>query len=189
MIFTGVGMQARHYFYLFCLLLSGLTACSSPMAPPDDVYSKKYAMIYGSVQAEERITEIDFYEYGKTYIRPFTKSPRVLVYNDGTFMAENVRPGNYVIASFRAGKKNQFNLVRSKQQAYQRVIHVKPGEIKYVGSFQIHVTKSRLIGKGDFEVEEVLRPGERQVPRNLHVVTEGTGWQKMIERRLKELRQ
>jgi hypothetical protein len=166
-----------------------LVACSSAVAPPHDVYSKKYAMVYGSVLADEKITEVDLYEYGKTYIRPFTKTPRVLVYDDGTFMAENLKPGNYVIAAFHAGKKNQFNLVRSKQQAYQHIIRVKAGEIKYVGSYRIYVTKSRLIGKGDFEIEEIQRPGERQVLRNLHVVTEDTGWQKMIEKRLKELRQ
>lgn len=179
-------MQQWYRILTLSLLLTGLVACST-LAPPDDVYSKNNAMIYGSVQAEDKITEVDFFEYGKTYIRPFSKVPRVLVYDNGTFMAENVRPGNYVIAGFRSGEKNHYNLVRSEQQAYQHVIHVKPGELKYVGSYQIHVTKSRLVGKGTFEVEEVLRPGERQILRNLQVVTEGTGWQKMIERRLKEL--
>lgn len=179
-------MQQWQRLMILGVVVAALVACAKP-APPNDVYSKKYAMIYGSVLAEDKITDVDFFEYGKTYIRPFTKTPRVLVYEDGTFMAENLKPGKYVIAGFRAGKKNHFNLVRSEQQAYQKVIHVKPGEIKYVGSYQIYVTKSRLLGKGKFEVEEILRPGERQVLRNLQVVTEGTGWQKMIERRLKEL--
>ncbi|MFO7603073.1 MAG: hypothetical protein R6X06_04570 [Gammaproteobacteria bacterium] len=179
-------MQHRQHVFLFGLIMMGLVACNG-QAPPDDVHSRKFAMIYGSVLADEPITQVDFFEYGKTYIRPFSRTPRVLVYDDGTFMAENIRPGKYVIAAFHAGDKNQFNLVRSKQQAYQKVIHVRPGELKYVGSYRIHVTKSRLLGKGKFEVEEVLRPGERQVLRNLQVVTDGTGWQKMIERRLKEL--
>ena len=179
-------MQHWKRILILGLLVSGLIACSKP-APPDDVHSKKYGMIYGSVLANDRITAVDFFEYGKTYVRFFTKIPRVLVYENGTFMAENLKPGKYVIAGFRAGKKNHFNLVRSEQQAYQRVIHVKPGELKYVGSYQIHVTKSRLLGKGKFKVEEIQRPGERQVLRNLQVVTAGTGWQKMIERRLKEL--
>jgi len=179
-------MQYWKRILILGLLVSGLIACSKP-APPDDVHSKKYGMIYGSVLANEKITAVDFFEYGKTYVRFFTKIPRLLVYENGTFMAENLKPGKYVIAGFRAGKKNHFNLVRSEQQAYQRVIHVKPGELKYVGSYQIHVTKSRLLGKGKFEIEEILRPGERQVLRNLQVVTAGTGWQKMIERRLKEL--
>jgi hypothetical protein len=179
-------MQHWQRNFTLALLLAGLVACSTP-APPNDVYSKDYAMIYGSVLADDKITEVDFFEYGKTYIRPFTRVPRVLVYDNGTFMAENIRPGKYIIAGFRSGEKNQYNLVRSGQQAYQHIIHVKAGELKYVGSYRIHVTKSRLIGKGNFEVEEVLRPGERQILRNLQVVTEDTGWQKMIERRLKEL--
>ena len=179
-------MQQWQRFCGLLMIVAVLVACSTP-APPDDVYSKNNAMIYGSVLADDKITAVDFFEYGKTYVRPFTKIPRVLVYEDGTFMAENLKPGKYVIAAFHAGEKNQFNLVRSKQQAYQKIIHVKPGEIKYVGSYRIHITKSRLLGKGKFEVEEILRPGERQVLRNLQVVTEGTGWQKMIERRLKEL--
>lgn len=179
-------MQHWKRILMLGLLIAGLAACTKT-APPDDVYSKKYGMIYGSVLAADKITAVDFFEYGKTYIRFFSKIPRVLVYENGTFMAENLKPGKYVIAGFRAGKKNHYNLVRSEQQAYQRVIEVKPGEIKFVGSYEIHVTKSRLIGKGTFEIEEILRPGERQVLRSLQVVTAGTGWQKMIERRLKEL--
>lgn len=179
-------MQYWNRILLLGLLLTGLAGCTKT-APPDDVFSKKYAMIYGSVLADDKITAVDFFEYGRTYIRFFSKVPRVLVYENGTFMSENLKPGKYVIAGFRSGEKNHYNLVRSEQQAYQRVIHVKPGEIKYVGSYRVHVTKSRLIGKGTFEIEEILRPGERQVLRNLQVVTAGTGWQKMIERRLKEL--
>ncbi|MDH5653034.1 MAG: hypothetical protein OEZ39_14350 [Gammaproteobacteria bacterium] len=166
----------------------GLTTSCAVKAPPDDIVSPERAMIIGYVEAEYPIDAIDFHEYGVTYVPPFTVPPRVLVYKDGFFMAENVKPGKYFISGFYSDRK-LYTTVNSAQTAYQNIVIIKPGAVQYVGSHRIEVYKRRLLTRGEFEVKQIQRPGERQALRHFYHVTEGTGWQKKIARRLQELRQ
>lgn len=176
-------------FSLIPLMLV-LSACLSvPPAPPNDIQSPNAGLIYGYVEANNDFIErVDFLEFGRVYIPPFNHPPQVLVYDNGMFMAENIMPGKYVIGGFRSDK-NHYNLTRSTRKSYQRIIHVRPGTINYVGSFQIRVTRRGQLDFGDFKVTPIQRPGERDVLKHLYGVTEGTGWQNKIVRRMKELRQ
>jgi hypothetical protein len=163
----------------FCLsfqLLTGCAAFSRGVSPPDDMNSPDAAFVYGYVEAED------------VYISPFKSPPRVLVFNNGMFMAENIKPGNYVISAVHT-PRNNFNLANSKREAYQRIYHILPGDMYYLGSFNLHVTQKGKISYGEFKVTELVRPGERDILMYLYHVTEGTVWQKKISRRLKELRQ
>lgn len=175
----------KHIVLVVCI---GLLAACATKAPPDDIISPERAMIYGYVEAEYTIDAIDFHEYGVTYVVPFKRPPRVLVFRDGYFMAENIKPGKYYISGFYSGRK-KYTTVNSKQSAYQVVINVLPGSLQYVGSHRIVVHKRRLLTRGEFEVEEIQRPGEREALKRFFHVTAGTGWQKKIARRMKELRQ
>ena len=103
-------------------------------------------------------------------------------------MAENIKPGSYVISGFRSDR-NHYNLSRSKRQTYQRIFRVQPGEMEYMGAFNLRVTKKGKINFGDFKVSELRRPQERDVLKHLYHITEGTVWQDKIARRLKALRQ
>ncbi|MDH5408891.1 MAG: hypothetical protein OEZ33_04050 [Gammaproteobacteria bacterium] len=172
---------------LLSLSLVLVSACATK-APPDDIISPERAMIFGHVEAEFPIDAVDFHEYGVTYIQPFKRPPRILVFRDGYFMGENIKPGKYYISAFYSGNK-KYTLVNSKQSAYQVVINVRPGTLQFVGAHRIDVFKRELLGRGEFEVVEVMRPGERQALQRMFSVTTGTGWQKKIARRMKELRQ
>jgi len=177
------------FIHLSVMILSiGLMTACATKAPPDDIISPERAMIFGHVEAEYTIDAVDFHEYGVTYIQPFKRPPRVLVFRDGYYMAENIKPGKYYISAFYSERK-KYTLVNSKQSAYQFVINVRPGSLQYVGAHRIDVFKRELLGKGEFEVVEVMRPGERQALQKMFLVTSGTGWQKKIARRMKELRQ
>ena len=184
-------LRIAHLFIINIMTL-GLTGClivSKGEAPPEDIKSPDAGFIYGYVEAHnDVIDQVDFVEFGKVYVPPFRTVPRVLVFDNGMFMAENIKPGKYVIAGFRSGR-NHYNLARSKRQAYQHVIRIEPGEMQYIGSFNVRVTKKGRIDFGDFKVTMLQRPGERDVLKHLYEVTEGTGWQNRIARRLKELRQ
>ncbi len=175
--------------FLAGLLLTSCMIVSKGKAPPNEVQYQNSAFVYGYVEANNDFIErVDFVEYGKVYVSPFRKVPRVLVFDNGMFMAENIKPGKYVIAGFRSGR-NHYNMTRSQRQSYQNVFRIEPGEMEYLGSYNVRVTKKGKIDFGKFQVTRIQRPGERDVLKHLYRVTEGTSWQSRIARRLKELRQ
>lgn len=173
-----------------CAVVSSCNVVSATKSPPpDDARYADSAFIYGYVEATNDVIEqVDFVEFGKIYIPPFRQPPRVLVFDNGMFMAENISPGKYVISGFRSDR-NHYNLARSKRQAYQRIFRIEPGEMQYLGAFNIRVTKSGKLDFGDLKVSLLQRPGERDVLKALYHVTEGTVWQDKIARRLQQLRQ
>ncbi|WP_455217837.1 hypothetical protein [Kaarinaea lacus] len=171
------------------ITLGYLTGCTTPLAPPLEMTDTKNGIIFGNVQSGVMITEVVLHKYGKTYVAPFISPPRVSVYPNGDFIAENLEPGKYYISSFIADNK-RFSFAALKLKPYQRVFIVKPGSLVFAGSYQI---TGKLVydrhAKGDeFIVQRVRLPGERDILRRIYDVTEGTGWQRRIDRRLKELR-
>lgn len=180
LIQTGIVLTA--WLLMSCSVISG-------KAPPEDVKSIDSALVYGYVEAERDVIErVDLVEFGRVYIPPFKKPPRVLVFDNGMFMAENVSPGKYVIAGFRSDR-NHYNMVSSRRQAYQRVFRIESGEMEYLGSFNVRSHHGKKRRSGDFNIIPIQRPGERDVLMHLYDITEGTAWQDKIARRLKELRQ
>ena len=175
-----------------CLAIQFLTACSAlsrGASPPTDMNSPDAAFVYGYAEADkDTIEQVDFLKYNDIYVAPFKSPPRVLVFDNGMFMAENIKPGNYVIAAFHT-PRNNYNLTNSKRESYQRIFHILPGDMHYLGSYNLRVTERGKIAYGEFKITELQRPGERDVLMYLYQVTEGTVWQKKIARRLKELRQ
>lgn len=180
-------MQKTYTFLLGMVIAITVGACAAP-APPLEMKAPNFSMIFGHVQAPDKVTRIELREYGKFYIPPFVKPPRVLVFNNGNFMAENLKPGKYIISAFNT-KKSEFTLVNSKQTAYQNVIHVEPGEAKFIGSYQVTEIKRGLLKKGEFDIRVTRKPSERRVIKHLFNITRGTAWQAMLEHRMQELRQ
>lgn len=180
-------MQKSFYLLAGLLVATLLAACASP-APPLDMKDPDYSMIFGHVMAADKVTEVELREFGKFYMPPFLKPPRVLIFNNGDFMVENLKPGKYFISAFNT-KRSRYVLVNSKRTAYQDIIHVEPGEVKYVGSYRVTDIKRGLLSKGEYDVRRIRKPSERKIIKHLFHVTEGTVWQAMLEHRLRELRQ
>jgi hypothetical protein len=171
-------------------LLVACSALSRGPSPPADMNSPDAAFVYGYVETDnDTIEQVDFLKYQDIYVSPFKSPPRVMVFNNGMFMAENINPGHYVIAAVRT-QRNNFNLANSKREAYQHIYNILPGEMRFLGSYNLRVVrKDNVIAFGEFKVTELQRPGERDVLKFLYDATDGTVWQKKIARRLKELRQ
>ncbi len=167
--------------------VSVLLSCATA-APPDDILSAENAMAYGYVESEYPIDTVDLHEFGVVYIAPFKRPPRVLVYKNGYFLAENLKPGKYYISAFYS-KQKIYKLVNSAQSTYQNIINIKPGSLNFLGSLKIVVHKTRLLSHGEFEVQRMRQPDERTMLKFFYDITAGTGWQKKIVRRMKELRQ
>ena len=168
------------------LALLGLSACTI-LAPPDEVKSPELGAIFGNIQIREPIRSIELREYGKFYLPPFRKTPRVLIFENGTFLAENLPAGKYYIAAVYS-RFNEYSLVKDNRSAYQRIIHVKPGSLHFAGSFVIYDQPNQERFKKSLLVRKVRKPSERVLLKQLYDFTEGTGWQARVDKRLKELR-
>ncbi len=169
------------------LVISACTSVGAGIAPPLEIKSPEMGMIYGNIQAPERVVEVTLREYGKIYIRPFNRPPRVLIYRNGDFMAENLEPGKYIFSSLTTLDR-RYNLVKEKINAYQHIVTVHPGELVYIGSFELFDLAPEEGRKEKFEVLRMRKPDERTIIRNLYEKSVGTGWQKLFARKLMALR-
>lgn len=169
----------------FSLSLGG---CATKPTPPFEISSPEMGMIYGNIRIPgHEVTEIELREFGKFYMPPFIEPPRVMIFRNGNFVAENLTPGSYYISRF-VSKKLYYTLVKDNRSAYQQIINVEPGSVQYVGAFEITDVVPGVFVQGDFHIRTVRKPSERKVLKHMYQITEGTGWQTRIERRIKSLR-
>ena len=169
-------------------IVLNLSACALKPRPPFEIKSPEKGMIYGHIYIPgHEVTEIELREYGRFYLPPFSITPRVMIYRNGNFMAENLSPGNYYISRF-VSKKLLYTLVKDGRSAYQSIINVEPGTVKYVGAYKITDVVPGVFVQGDFNMRKVRHPSERKVLKHMFEITQGTGWQTRIQRRIKSLR-
>jgi len=182
--------QFFHFFTIITVLGMSMVlfGCATKPRPPFEISSPEMAMIYGNIHIPgHEVTEIELREFGKFYLPPFIKPPRVMVFRNGNFIAENLAPGSYYVSRF-ISKKLIFPLVKDSDSAYQKVFNLQPGELEYLGSFVVTNVKPGLFTQGDFRIRSVRHPSERRVLKHMHDVTEGTGWQARVDLRIKSLR-
>jgi len=176
------------FIIVFLVMLLNLSGCASKPRPPFEIKSPENGMIYGNVFIRgHEVTEIELREFGKLYIPPFVSPPRVMVFRNGNFVAENLRPANYYISRLMSYKL-EYNVVKDARTSYQYVFKLEPGEVKYVGSFELTDIEPGIFQEGKFNVRSVRHPSERKVLKHMYDVTEGTGWQARIQRKIKSLR-
>ena len=174
--------------FAFLGVLLNLSGCATKPRPPFEISSPEKAMIYGNIHIPgHEVTEIELREFGKFYLPPFIVPPRVMIFKNGNFVAENLSPGSYYISRF-VSKKLFYSLVKDENSSYQWIINVEPGSVKYVGAYEITDVEPGIFVKGKFNIRKVRHPSERKVLKHLFQVTQGTGWQTRIQRRIKSLR-
>ena len=195
LILIGVYMKmSKDLFFRYGMtllilgLLLGLGGCATKPKPPFEIVSPEKGMIYGNIHiAGHQVTEIELREYGKFYLPPFVVPPRVMIFRNGNFVAENLSPGSYYISRFISNKLF-YSLVKDGISSYQWIINVEPGSIKYVGAYEITDVEPGIFVKGKFNIRKVRHPSERKVLKHMFQITQGTGWQSRIQRRIKSLR-
>jgi len=182
----------RSICFLFSFSL--LFACTSIQAPPLEVKSPEMGMAFRNISSELLMTELIIHEYGGFYLNPLWPTPKVQIYPNGDFIAVNLPPGKYYIASVTGSRgdnsSTKFKMSNISLKPYQHVFTVKPGDMKYVGSFRISgkLVVDKNAKSDEFSIRWNRLPGEREILRNLFEITSGTGWQQRVDRRLKELR-
>lgn len=182
-LFPKLGM-----FVIVLGFILNLSGCAVKPTPPFEIDSPEMGMIYGNIHIEgHEVTEVELREFGRLYIPPFIKPPRVMIFRNGDFIAENISPGDYYISRF-VSKKLIYPIVVDGTSAYQSIIHVEPGSAVYVGAYKITNITPGIFVKGKFNMRLVRHPSERKVLKHMFKITEGTGWQSRIGRRIKSLR-
>jgi len=103
------------------------------------------------------------------------------------FVVPNVKPGKYYFAGFATG-----GTYNSLHREDEDVIEIKPGKIRFVGSFdylsQEQGTLSKLAGlSGSCSLRQAKHPTELEMLQWLNRVGAGSGWEPAINRRIREL--
>ena len=170
------------------VLLLNISGCAVKPRPPFEVSSPEMGIIYGNIHiAGHEVTEVELREFGRLYVPPFVVPPRVMIFRNGDFVAENIPPGDYYISRF-VSKKLIYPLVKDGTSAYQWIIHVEPGSTNFVGAYEITDIDPGIFVKGKFNIRTVRHPSERKVLKHMYKITQGTRWQSRIDRRIKSLR-
>jgi len=174
--------------FVALLLALNISGCATKPKPPFEVKDPENGLVYGNIYIHGReVTEVELREYGKLYIPPFRSPPRVLIFKNGNFVAENLKPGNYYISRFKSNKL-EYNLVKDGRYAYQWTFNIEAGATKYIGAYEITDVEPGIFQAGKFKIRSVRHPSERKVLKHMYEITQGTGWQSRVRRKIKSLR-
>ncbi|ADE11450.1 hypothetical protein [Sideroxydans lithotrophicus] len=101
------------------------------------------------------------------------------------FVVPNLKPGKYYLVSFRTGEL--FDQLPLYDEKY--VIEVKPGQIKFFGSFDFLEYDSSFLGAHSykFSIRKTEKPSELEMFQWLNRVGAGSGWEPAIKKRIHEL--
>ncbi|KJS28276.1 MAG: hypothetical protein VR64_19700 [Desulfatitalea sp. BRH_c12] len=168
------------------ILILGVSGCAGQrIAGP---VSSQHGAIIGNIQAPD-IWDLILYELDKVYVTPFAKPPYAYIDKKGNFIFINLTPGQYYLSHWTGGRggRTTYKISLGKEIVDQLLTEVKAGEIAYTGSFTAKVTRKAFIVPGKFEFDRVSEPSEKEILSDLLTLTKGTGWDAMIEARLKEI--
>jgi hypothetical protein len=101
------------------------------------------------------------------------------VFTDGRFVAR-VKPGTFNFNAFYANQTT-YQVETGKNPTW---FTIGPGQIYYLGSFHAkHERAEKMWRPGEFSVQRVDKPGERELLQWLLTVSKGTGWETKLRRR------
>lgn len=151
------------------LVALGLSACVGPMAPIRDAENSEAGLVYGYIDGTLGVPNVTMYNTANKVLAPWLPGHvPAHTYSSGLVVFDNVAPGDYIIHGFGVG-----------QTAYslgeQRIlIHVRPGEIKYLGAFW-YAHEPGLFSS-EFTMTAVDEPTPATVLQWAIEVTDGTDW-------------
>ena len=181
---------------LLSVLLSG---CSGVSVMPAETWklpakeSAENAMIVGRIGLEGNkplaTNAVTFQQWGKGYFHSgnVPRGEEEFLMDNSYFVIPNIKPGQYWFAGFYAN--DMYNRMPADEKDF---IDIKPGEIKFVGSFDY--VAGNLSGlrtafgiPGSFSLKHAQKPTEAEMLRWLLRAGKGSGWEPAIKRRINAL--
>ena len=181
------------------LTLTTLGACSSVTILPAESWklpareNAESAMIVGRIGLEGHkslaINAVTFQLWGKIYFHggDVPRGEDEFLMDNGYFVIPNIKPGSYWFTGFYAD--GRFNRLSADKKDF---IEIKPGEIKFVGSFDYSSSTASSISTafgvpGSFSFKPSRKPSELEMMRWLLRAGNGSGWEPTIKQRIKAL--
>lgn len=156
-----------------------LTGCMGA-APIKHAAGPDASVAYGNITIPDNyITNVMLYKVGEVYAPPFKSPPRGHTYTNGNFFFENLEPGKYYLVGFMAGQEAfYFNYQGlEKEEFLEKVaIEVRPGEVAYLGSYEVTGIERNLIKTDTFDIKLSDTPTRSTILTHLKEAAKGTGW-------------
>ncbi|VAW95318.1 hypothetical protein MNBD_GAMMA22-34 [hydrothermal vent metagenome] len=140
-------------------------------------------IIYGNVQTNSRLKSIVINKLllnGK-----IDKKTTIIVrtFANGNFVAENLKPGNYIISSLET-TNNSLDLfvVTPDMEFFSIKVHV--AEAKYAGTFKIVDSKIKI---DRLVLVRSAIPTEKKILKHVSFLERDTVWEKMLLARMRKL--
>jgi len=179
--------------------------CGGPKIHPSQTWtlptkkSPDSAMIIGRIGMQndkQRILRlVTFQRWGKVYFHGGTVprgEPDYVMDND-QFVVPNLQPGRYYFVGFHAtGVFNNLPAPSFPKPKPGELIELKPGEIRYVGSYdyidgKLSTLRMSVGIPGSFSLKPAAKPSELDMLRWMLRNSNGSGWEPTIKRRIREL--
>lgn len=196
MIFS---MSQKNLWASILLAAILLSSCSSVTIMPAEAWklpakeNAESAMIVGRIGLEGNkplaTNAVTFQLWGKIYFHGgnVPRGEEEFLMDNSYFVIPNIKPGQYWFAGFYAN--GVYNRLPADKKDF---IDVKPGEIKFVGSFdyvegKLSTLRTAFGVPGSFGLKQAQKPSELEMMRWLLRAGNGSGWEATIKQRIRTL--
>jgi hypothetical protein len=172
---------------LFAFLSAGchtLYNLGRPKAPSDADSSFLYGYVHSVNGAPGMIR---FWPEGQGYIAFFHPLPEAWVYSDGLFFLENAHPGKWSLYDLIYGNDMYMMMADDWKSSF---FDVKPGQVRYVGAWEIGKVTRNFFSSDKFEIQKVVKPGPVEMLTRILAEKDmqGSEWVPRIQAEIKRLR-
>lgn len=169
---------------VFTVIIAG---CASATVRP--ISGPRASAVYGNISLSHgHIYKVLLYKVGVVYVQPFKNPPKSHVYTNGNFFFENLKPGKYFLVGFIAGHKAfYFNYLGLPKKVFLKKVafRVKPGSVKYAGSYKVSGIDRHLFKTNTFEIKRSRRPSRNAILSQVAKAAAGTGWDLRFKQAIK----
>ncbi len=173
------------------LLSIAIISCSSMDTHHVDTWklpakkNDKSAMIIGRIGLTDNkpmpMRVVAYLKWGKAYGHSgrVPRGEKEYIMDNGYFVIPNIEPGKYWFSGFFAF--GYYNTINDMPNEKNDTINIKPGEIKFVGSYDYHND-----GRS-FSLKPAQKHSELEIMQWLLKTSTGSGWEATIKQHIKSL--
>ncbi len=149
---------------------------------PVVIHQLNSGIIYGNYQTYTRLKDIKIKYVFKSGKIDSKSRITVRTFANGNFIAENLRPGRYIITSVET-KNNSLDLLLMAKEVEFFSIKVLAGQAVYAGTFKIAVAQ----GSDKMILMRSAKPTEKKILKHITLIERDTLWLKPLKMRIQNL--